>query len=158
WKIWTEIARLIPQRNRGANQSDNHGIPAKPILDAHLKSTDPLLSDDLLDLLGAFPNDALRSLVRILKQHSSWSPFPAPRAYEVHALPENADFAPYTSAIAEEILWWGSNDLHHQLGERRPWREVVAGVAAEIGVPKDQRKDSLPVWKIEGAVLQKALE
>jgi hypothetical protein len=141
-KIWTEIARIIPQPSGGE----------------HLRSTDPLLSDDLRDLLCAFPNDALRGLVKILKQHSSWSPFPGPRAYEVHDLPDNADFTSHSVAIANEILWWGSNDLRRQLGEQRPWREVVAGMAAVLAVPKEQRNHSLQAWQIERAVLQKAIE
>jgi uncharacterized protein YaaW (UPF0174 family) len=128
------------------------------ILNARHMNTDPLLSDNLQDLLRVFPSDALCGLVGIVKQQSSWSPFPAPRAYEAHVLPDNADFTPHASAIANEILWWGSNDLHRQLGEERPWREVVARTAAEMKVPKEQRKDSLPAWKIEGAALQKALE
>ena len=60
-------------------------------------NTDPLLSDDLPDLLRVFPNDALCGIVGIVKRHNSWSPFPAPRAYEAHVLPDNTDFAPHAS-------------------------------------------------------------
>ncbi|MGE0714892.1 MAG: hypothetical protein AB7P02_05575 [Alphaproteobacteria bacterium] len=55
---------------------------------------DALLSDDLATLLGHFPNDALRDLVGILKQHGSWSPFAASRAYAAHAVADDGDFAP----------------------------------------------------------------
>jgi hypothetical protein len=121
-------------------------------------STDPLLSDDLPDLLRAFPSDALCGLVGIMKQYSSYSPFPESRAYEAYTLPENADFTPHSSAIVNEILWWGSNDLHRLIGEERSWRAVVAQTAASMNVPVEQREVSLPSWKIEGAVIQKALE
>jgi uncharacterized protein YaaW (UPF0174 family) len=121
-------------------------------------STDPLLSDHLSDLLHAFPRDALCSLVAILKQRWSLSPIPGPRAYEAHGLPDDADFIPHATAIANEILWWGSNDFHRLLGEERSWREVVVRTAANMKVSTDQRKDSLPVWKVEGAILQKALD
>jgi uncharacterized protein YaaW (UPF0174 family) len=119
---------------------------------------DPLLSDDLPALLRAFPSDALRGLVEIVKKHSSWSPFPAPRAYEAHVLSNNVDFAPHANAIAREILWWGSNELHRQIGEDRGWQKVVSMTAAQIGVPKEQRMENLTAWQIEGAVLQKTLE
>jgi uncharacterized protein YaaW (UPF0174 family) len=121
-------------------------------------STDPFLSDHLPDLLHVFPRDALCSLVAILKQHWSLSPIPGQRAYEVHDLPDDADFIPHSTAIANEILWWGSNDFHRLLGEERSWREVAVSTAANMNVSTDQRKGSLPAWKVEGAILQKALD
>jgi uncharacterized protein YaaW (UPF0174 family) len=121
-------------------------------------STDPLLSDHLPNLLHVFPRGALCSLVAILKQRWSLSPIPGPRAYAVHHLPDDADFIPHATAIANEILWWGSNDLHRLLGEERSWRNIVISTAANMNVSTDERKDSLPAWKVEGAILQKALD
>jgi uncharacterized protein YaaW (UPF0174 family) len=88
----------------------------------------------------------------------SLSPIRGPRAYEVHGLPDDADFIPHATAIANEILWWGSNDFHRLLGEERSWREVLVRTAANMNVSTDQRTDSLPAWKVEGAILQKALD
>jgi hypothetical protein len=116
-----------------------------------------LLTDDLAALLAQFPNDALHGLVGILKSHSSWSPFPAPRAYEAHALRKTEDARPHAAAIAREILWWGSNDLHRQFGEERDWRTVVTNAATQIGVPSDARKPHFPAWRIEQALFCKAL-
>ena len=120
-------------------------------------SSDELLSDDLHTLLAAFPSVALSSLVGIVKQHHSWSPFPAPRAYHAHSLSGEADFIPHARAIAQEILWWGSNDLHRQLGEERGWREIVQRTAREVGVAREYLSDHLPAWRMEGAIVQKTM-
>jgi hypothetical protein len=112
-------------------------------------TVDPLLSNDLLTLLRAFPNRALRDLVGVMKGQTSLSPFPAPRAYEAHALPDDGDFLPHTDSIAREVLWWGSNDLHRQFGEDRLWREVVARTARHIDVAEEERTSDLPAWKME---------
>ena len=120
-------------------------------------TSDPLLSDDLHTLLAAFPSAALNSLVGIVKQHHSWSPFPAPRAYHAHSLSGEADFKPHAGAIAQEILWWGSNDLHRQLGEERVWREIVQRTAKEVGVAREFHGDHVPAWRMEGAIVQKTL-
>lgn len=37
------------------------------------------------------------------------------------------------------------------------WREVVAEVATSIGVPAKDRTSNSPAWRVEGAVLRKAL-
>jgi uncharacterized protein YaaW (UPF0174 family) len=122
------------------------------------RDADPLLSDNLAEVLSTFPNDALCSLVAILKQHSSWSPFPGRRAYEAHALPDDADFTRHANAIADEILWWGTNEFNRLFGYETTWHEVVAGTAAKMKVSQDQGKERLPAWKIEGAILLKGLD
>lgn len=121
-------------------------------------NADPLLSNDLPTLLRVFPNRALRDLVGVMKRQSSLSPFPAPRAYEAHALADDGDFLPHTDSIAREVLWWGSNDLHRQFGEDRLWREVVARTARHIDVAEEERTSDLPAWKLEDAVFRKALD
>jgi uncharacterized protein YaaW (UPF0174 family) len=118
---------------------------------------DRLLSEDLTQLLQAFPNDALRDLVGILKQQWTLDPFPATRAYEAHNLAEDADVARYAPQVAAEILWWGSHTLLRQLNGMPAWREVVAKVAASIGVPAKDRTADSPAWRVEGTVLRKAL-
>ena len=123
-----------------------------------MSPNDPLLSEDLTELLQAFPNDALRGLVGILKEQWALDPFPATRAYEAHKLAADADFTGYAAQIAAEILWWASHNLHRQFGGMPPWRDVVEKVAASIGVPAQDRTGDLPAWKIEGAVLRKALD
>ena len=119
---------------------------------------DALLSDDLPTLLSAFPNDALRGLVGIIKQHKSWTPFPANRAYDAHGLAEDADFKVHAKAIADEIMWWGSNDIHRQFGEVRGWREMVGRTAKEIGVPAAEREETRPSWRIECSIIAKMLQ
>ena len=116
-----------------------------------------LLSDDIFSLLGAFPNDALQGVVGICKRHTSWSVFPADRAYEAHELPDGADFAAHAGAIAREILWWGSHDFARQVGKLPVWRDIVVAVARQAGVEDEHRAAQLPVWKIEQATLRKAL-
>ena len=120
---------------------------------------DPLLTEDLGELLQVFPNDALRALAKILKD--GWSPiqFLAPRAYAAHGLADDADFKPHFSEIADEILWWGSNELVRQsTGTLTNWRDVISKVAATVGVPAAERGAGSAVWKIEGAVLRKVLK
>jgi hypothetical protein len=121
-------------------------------------ATDQLLSDDLSSLLSIFPSDALRDLVNIMKNHRSWSPFPIVRCDAAHALHDDADFRPHSSAIATEIVWWASNDVHRQWGEERDWPEITRRTAAKLDVDAKERKDGLPAWQIEVAILKKALE
>lgn len=121
-------------------------------------AVDPLLSDDLPTLLRAFPNHVLRDLVGVLKQRTSLSPFPAPRAYKAHALPDDGEFSLHADSIAREVLWWGTNDLHRQFGEDRLWPEVVARTAKHVDVAENERTNDLPAWKLENAVLRKALD
>lgn len=120
------------------------------------EASDPLMSDDLGTLLGVFPSTVLGDIVEIIKQASSWSPFPAQRALEAHGVPKGADFTRHTKAIAREILWWGSNDIHRQFGEAREWREIVQRAADEIGVTKNQCGDQQPAWRMESSIFQKA--
>ena len=116
-----------------------------------------LLSDDIFSLLRVFPNDALQGVVGICKHHTSWSVFPADRAYEAHTLQDGADFATHADAIAREILWWGSHDFGRQIGMLPTWRDIVVAVARQAGVEDEDRAKTLPVWKIEQATLRKAL-
>ncbi len=118
---------------------------------------DPLLSDDLGSLLASFPNHALRDLVGILKQHKTYSIFPARRAYAAHALPADGDFTPHAKAIAEEILWWGSHELARQVATPPGWKEILISTAEHLAVAKDERQPTLPAWSIEDAVFRKAL-
>jgi hypothetical protein len=119
---------------------------------------DPLLSDDLAVLLGSFPNEALRDLVGILKQHASYTPFPARRAYAAHALPPDGDFRAHAAAIAAEVLWWGSHDIHKRFAGPPGWVHVLIGTAKQLGVPEQDRRPGLPAWKIEGAILRKVMD
>lgn len=119
---------------------------------------DPLMTADLATLLKHFTNDDLHGIVSILKQHTSWSPFPVPRATVAHNVEAGGDMRRHADAIAVEILWWGSNDLHFQFGEERTWLEVVKDTARSAGVPENERDNSLPVWRIEGALLTKVLK
>lgn len=119
--------------------------------------TDPLLSDELDQLLSAFPNDALRAIVGILKRHSSWSPFPQNRSDAVQHLPDDADFTPHAHEIAREVVWWGSHEVGRQFGFRPKWRDIVSDVAKQLGVKKEDRATTIPVWKIEQATLKQAL-
>jgi hypothetical protein len=121
-----------------------------------MMNEDALFSDDLVSLLGVFPQRALRDIVKIMKERRSWSPFPAKRYYEVHELPDDANFGEHVHAIAEEILWWGSNDIHRQFGEQRGWLEIVRKLAARVGVKNDERGDDLPAWRIEKAIVRHA--
>lgn len=93
---------------------------------------DPLLSDDLAALFRSFPNDALRDLVAVLKQYTSFSPFPANRAYDAHTLPADGNFIAHADAIAAEVLWWGSHDVHRQVGDLPGWISVLLGTARSI--------------------------
>jgi hypothetical protein len=96
--------------------------------------------------------------VEILKHNTTLSPFPARRAYEAHGLAAGADFAAYADDIAQEILWWGSHDVHRQGGINLGWREIVADTAAEIGVEKKRRGMKDPAWKIENAIFEKVMK
>lgn len=117
----------------------------------------PLLTDDLVLLLQQFPNPALFNIVSILKEHKSWSPLPASRAYEAHEATSNDQLLPHVPAIAQEILWWGSNDVHRQFGELRDWRAIVTDTARQIGVPSKDLAESPPAWRVERTLLRKAL-
>lgn len=119
---------------------------------------DPLLSDDLAELLGSFPNEALRDLVAILKQHTSYTPFTARRAYAAHALPPTGDFRTHAAAVAAEVLWWGSHDIHEWFADPPGWVQVLIGTAEQLAVPDRERRPALPAWKIEGAIFRKAME
>lgn len=119
---------------------------------------DPLLSNDLTELLSSFPNDGLRDLVAVLKQHTSLSPFPTRRAYAAHALPVGGDFTAHATAIAEEVLWWGSHDVHRQFGDAPKWIDVVTNTSKHLDVPEKERGPAFPAWKIEDAVFRKAMD
>jgi len=121
-------------------------------------SCDPLLTDDLAELLGLFPNDALGGVVGILRKYKTWWPGEVPRAYAAHRLPEDADFKPHAPAIADEILWWGSHDLMRQFGTKENYRQVVVETARSIGVDKQDRGPDQPAWRVEGAILRKVLK
>jgi hypothetical protein len=121
-------------------------------------NSDPLLSNDLAALLPTFPNDALRDLVAVLKQHKSLTPFPARRAYAAHALPVGGDLTAHATAIAEEVLWWGSHDVHRQFADAPGWIEVVTATAKHLDVPEKERGPAFPAWKIEDAVFHKAMD
>jgi hypothetical protein len=118
---------------------------------------DPLLGNDLTALLRSFPNDALHDLVAILKDHKSLSPFSNRRAYAAHALPIDGDFTAHSTAIAEEVLWWGSHDMRRQFANAPGWIDVLKGTAKHLEVPEKERSSALPAWKIEDAVFRKAL-
>lgn len=118
---------------------------------------DPLLTDELTVLLKEFPNEVLREIVGILKRHWSLSPFGGARAYSAHSLGHDANFTLHTTEICQEILWWGSNDLHRQFGQTRNWHEIVVRAAAELGVPEDERQTYFPAWKLEDAIFRKAM-
>ena len=120
-------------------------------------TSDPLLTDDLATLLRQFTNSDLYSIVSILKRHTSWSPFPASRATAARAEPVGGNLQQHADAIALEILWWGSNEFHRQVGEERTWLDVVAYTAKSVGVPYKDRTTELPAWRIEGALLTKVL-
>jgi len=119
--------------------------------------TDPLLTDDLPTLLGQFPTVDLHGIVSILKAHRSWSIFPGTRAGDAHRAEPGDDLGPQISAITQEILWWGSHDLHRQFGEERDWRTVVANTALQFGVDRGLCGEAVPAWRIERALLLKAL-
>lgn len=119
--------------------------------------SDPLLSDDIATLLRSFPSDALEGVVGIYKRYTSWSPFPADRAYDAHALAIGADFTPHAEAIARELIWWGSHDFGRQVGMVPTWRDIVTDVAKQAGVEEEDRASCLPVWKIEQVTLRKVL-
>jgi len=121
-------------------------------------TSDPLLSDDLAVLLGSFSNDALRDLVTVLREHKSLSPFPNRRAYAAHALPIDGNFIAHATAIAEEVLWWGSHDVHQRFADAPRWIDVVTGTAKHLGVPEKELAPAPPAWKIEDAVFRKAMK
>lgn len=121
-------------------------------------TTDPLLSDDLTDVLRSFPDAALSDLVSVLKPARSLTPFPADRAYDAHALPPGSHFAPHAQAIAKEVLWWGSNEMLRQFGSAPAWLDLLRGTAKHVGLPEKKRARGLPAWKIEDAIFSKALE
>jgi hypothetical protein len=121
-------------------------------------TTDPLLTDDLATLLGQFPNEALADIVDILKQHSSWSPLPAQRAYDAHKLPRSGNFRVHSGEIAREVLWWGSHDLHRQWGDVPTWKALLVGTAEHLKVAESDRDSNLPAWKIENAIFRTALD
>jgi hypothetical protein len=129
----------------------------------------PLLTDDLVLLLQQFPNPALLNIVSILKEHKSWSPLPASRAYEAHEATSNDQLLPHVPAIAQEILWWGSNDVHRQFGELRDWCERPSRSAsgdiprmnltrAVLGIVQSYRHDFCPSYKIPYATEQGIIE
>jgi hypothetical protein len=129
----------------------------RPILIARCFADRPAAKRRPHPAAEAFPNDALRGVVGILKEHWTLDPFPAIRAYEAHNLAKDADITRYAPKIAAEILWWGSHTLLRQFNGVPAWREVVAEVATSIGVPAKDRTSDLPAWRVEGAVLRKAL-
>lgn len=120
-------------------------------------TNDPLLSDDLPTLLQSFPNNALRDLVAILKQYPSLSPFPARRAEAAHELPADGNFNVHAKDIADEVLWWGSHDIHQLFGGAPGWVDVLVNVAEHLGVPKEEREPAFPAWKVEQAIFCKVL-
>jgi hypothetical protein len=121
-------------------------------------NSDPLLSNDLAALLRSFPNDALRDLVAVLKQQTSYTPFPARRAYVAHALPPTGDFTAHAKTVAEEVLWWGSHDVHEWFADPPGRIEVLIGTAEHLGVPEKERQPALPAWKIEDSIFRRAMD
>ncbi len=121
-------------------------------------TTDPLLSDNLTTLLRAFPSDALRDLVAVMKQYTSLSPFPARRAYAAHELPSDGDFRAHAEAIADEVIWWGSHDLLRAFAESPRWVDVLVTTAEHLDVLAQERKPGLAAWKIEDAIFRKGLD
>lgn len=118
---------------------------------------EPLLTDDLAALLAQFPGPDLHSIVSILKHATSWSIFPSSRAYEAHDVAPGGDLQAHVPAIAREILWWGSNDLQRQIGRQPDWRAIVADVARQVGVEREERATGAPAWRVERALVLKAL-
>jgi uncharacterized protein YaaW (UPF0174 family) len=114
---------------------------------------DPLLTDDLAELLGLFPNQALREILNRLAKHKSWSPFPSSRATEAHQADPDADLRPHAAAIAREIVWWGSNDIAGRFKEPPPWREILLDLAKVAGVKKEKLAGASKAWEIEHAIL-----
>lgn len=115
-----------------------------------------LLTDDLGTLLGLFPNEALRAILGIMAGHTSWSPFPDRRATAAHQQPADADLRPFAREIACEVMWWGANDVHRDLGHQDTWPEVLRRVAKSEGL-KARDLDGRPAWQIEQAILTRVL-
>ena len=119
---------------------------------------DALLTDDLRNLLSSFPNAVLSDLVAVLKQYTSISPFPARRAYDAHNLAADGDFTAHATAIAEEILWWGSHEAHRPFSDTLRWVDVLTSLAKHLGVEEADRQAKLPAWRIEDAIFRKTME
>ncbi len=116
-----------------------------------------LLTDDLAELLAAFPESDLGAIVDVLKSHKSWTPFAMTSAKSARAAGPSESLRPFAGEIAAEILWWGSHDVLRSLGAAPDWRAVLADVAKAAGVPKADRAADMPAWRIEGAIITKLL-
>jgi uncharacterized protein YaaW (UPF0174 family) len=119
-------------------------------------SSDPLLTDDLGDLLGMFPSDALRGVLERLGNHRSWSPFSSARATEAHQAGADADLRPHAAAIAREIIWWGSNDIAAKFKKSPTWRDILLDLARVSGFKKGMLPEAAQAWEIEHAILGRA--
>lgn len=116
-------------------------------------TADPLLTDDLSELLELFPNEALREILDRLAKHKSWSPFPAVRATVAHQAGPEADLRPHAAAIAREVVWWGSNDISGQFKEPPTWREILLDLARVAKVKKVKLAEASRAWEIEHEIL-----
>lgn len=76
-----------------------------------MTTPDPLLTDDLAVLLRQFPSHALRELLAAMSV-KTLSPFTERRASAARAAPSDADLRVHANGIADELLWWGSHDVH----------------------------------------------
>lgn len=119
---------------------------------------DALLTDDLRILLGSFPNAALGDLVAVLKQYKYRGPFAARRAFDAHDLDSDGDFTAHATAIAQEILWWGSHEAHRLFSDTPRWVDVLTSLAKHVGVDEADRHPKLPAWRVEDAIFRKAME
>lgn len=119
-------------------------------------SNDGLLTDDLRSLLPHFPNEALRTILAILKDNTSYSPFAGKRAVAAHAAPQDADLRPHAAALAAEIRWWGDSDTRI-FGDAPKWPEIVAGLARHVGVDAKQANPKQAAWRTEAALVAKIM-
>lgn len=118
-------------------------------------SDNRLLTDDLAILLGLFPNEALQTILSILKDNTALSLGPGKRATAAHAAPPGADLRPHAAALAWEIRWWGDSEWN--LGEAPTWPEIVAGLAQRVGVDEEKAKPTQPAWRTEAALVAKIM-
>lgn len=141
---------LVRSLTTAEYHTDRHAHLCQPSLD------DPLLTDDLAALFRLFPNAALRTLLDVMGKHKSLSPFPDQRAAAAHGTRKGADLRPHADAIARELLWWGSNDVLLDFGERVDWPGVVGAVAKNEGL-KASVIAGRPAWQVGQALMKELL-
>ena len=121
-----------------------------------MQHIDPLLTADLPSLLRQFDTGALLVLLEIMSA-TSLSPFPAKRAEDARKEPPGADLRVHAAAIAEELFWWGSNDINLDLGKpSRDWTGVLATVARSQGLSFKDIADT-PAWRVEELLIKRVL-